>query len=66
MKTILVPLDGSPLAERALLYAAALAKELDGRLILMHAKPALARPLFDIEAVAREPRAQGLQVETQV
>lgn len=37
MKTILVPLDGSPLAERALPYATALARAVGGRLILARA-----------------------------
>ncbi|MCD6290533.1 MAG: universal stress protein [Anaerolineae bacterium] len=35
-KRILVPLDGSPLSERALPAAAALAEKFDGRLILLH------------------------------
>lgn len=36
-KKILVPLDGSPLAERALSPALALAKETDGEIVLLHA-----------------------------
>ena len=36
-KKILVPMDGSPLAERALIPALALAKETDGELSLLHA-----------------------------
>ena len=37
MKRILVPLDGSPLAERALAVAANLARSTDGALILVQA-----------------------------
>jgi nucleotide-binding universal stress UspA family protein len=43
-KTILVPLDGSPLAERALPYAEALARAGGGQLLLVRAVPYLARP----------------------
>ena len=39
MKRILVPLDGSPLAERALAVAAKLARSADGTLILVQALP---------------------------
>ncbi len=42
MKRILVPLDGSPLAERALAVAAKLARDTDGMLILVQA---LAAPI---------------------
>ena len=45
--TILVPLDGSPLAERALPYAAALARPGGGCLVLVRAVPYLARPATD-------------------
>jgi nucleotide-binding universal stress UspA family protein len=68
-KTVLVPLDGSPLAERALPYAIALAKVLDGRLLLLHARPALAprqEPAFDPSAVADRVRAEGVEAEAQV
>ncbi|HWQ13846.1 MAG TPA: universal stress protein, partial [Roseiflexaceae bacterium] len=39
MRTILVPLDGSPLAERALPYARALAGLLEARLQLLRVIP---------------------------
>jgi nucleotide-binding universal stress UspA family protein len=42
--TILVSLDGSPLAERALPYAEALARPGGGRLALVRAVPLLSRP----------------------
>ena len=45
--TILVPLDGSALAERALPYAEALARPQGGRLVLVRAVPYLARPATD-------------------
>lgn len=41
---ILVPLDGSPLAERALPYAEALAHASDAPLLLAHAAPVMPRP----------------------
>ena len=34
-RTIVVPLDGSPLAERALAYAVSLPKAQNGRLVLL-------------------------------
>ena len=46
-RTILVPLDGSALAERALPYAEALARPGGGRLVLVRAVPYLARPAGD-------------------
>jgi nucleotide-binding universal stress UspA family protein len=46
-RTILVPLDGSALAERALPYAEALAQPGGGRLVLARAVPYLARPAGD-------------------
>lgn len=65
--TIIVPLDGSPLAERALPYAAALARAGGGSLVLVRAVPFLARPTEETpgqdafaarDAAAREARAQ--------
>jgi nucleotide-binding universal stress UspA family protein len=46
-RTILVPLDGSTLAERALPYAAAFARPGGGRLVLVRAVPYLSRPAND-------------------
>lgn len=40
--TILVPLDGSPLAEQALLHACRLARQMRAALVLVHARPAAA------------------------
>jgi len=37
LKTILVPLDGSPLAERALPFAAGLAQQLSAKVLLVRA-----------------------------
>ena len=48
--TILVPLDGSDLAARALPYAEHLARGCDGRLVLFHAAPS--------RALDREPNAE--------
>lgn len=60
-ETILVPLDGSPPAERALPYAEALARASGGRLVLVRAVPQLARPAGDRSyrtlAAAREAAA---------
>ena len=42
-KTILLPLDGSPLAERALPYAAALARGSGAAIVLVEAVQAPAR-----------------------
>ncbi|CAA9590683.1 MAG: hypothetical protein AVDCRST_MAG18-5125 [uncultured Thermomicrobiales bacterium] len=59
--TILVPLDGSPLAERALPSAAVLARRGGGRLVLVRAVPYLSRPdddrSFPTLAAAREAAA---------
>ena len=56
--TILVPLDGSPLAERALPPAVAIARRGGGRLVLVRAVPFLSRPqderAFPTLAAARE------------
>lgn len=46
-RTVLVPLDGSPLAERALPFAEALARPAGGRLVLVRAVPFLSRPAGD-------------------
>jgi nucleotide-binding universal stress UspA family protein len=55
VERILVPLDGSPLAERALPYAVRLASATGARLVLMHGQAALAirkEPDFDVAAFA--------------
>ena len=51
VKTILVPLDGSSLAERALPYAAALARAADARIVLERVAPPAAG---DAEGEARD------------
>jgi nucleotide-binding universal stress UspA family protein len=75
MSTLLVPLDGSELAERALPYAAALAQARGARMILLR----VASPLgwlgppeeehareADLRALKQRLMAQGLAVEAQV
>lgn len=60
IERILLPLDGSPLSERALPYAVGLASATGARLILMHAAvpPVIPRVLsFDVETYARRLRA---------
>lgn len=47
MQTILVPLDGSALAEQALTVAEALAQRTAGQLLLVRAVPLLSRPAGD-------------------
>ena len=67
LRSILVPLDGSQLAERALAYATAISVPTGARLILMRAikasdtKGVAARYLFD---TAEELRARGFVCET--
>ena len=62
LRSILIPLDGSQLAERALAYATAISVATGARLILMRAigssdtRGAAARYLFD---TAEELRARG-------
>lgn len=72
--TLLVPLDGSPLAERALPYAARLADATAGRLLLLHVSTMLdARrqqaeldALAAVEAAAESLRAEGVEVEVRI
>src|SRR5262249_2599810 len=52
LKTILVPTDGSPLAERALPYATTLASKVDGRVVLVRA--ALAHPQIGMDELAAQ------------
>jgi len=67
MRSILIPLDGSPLAERALAYATAISVPTAARLILMRAvgesetKGRATRYLFD---TAEQLRARGFVCET--
>ncbi len=64
-RTVLLPLDGSSLAERALPYAAHLASVSGARLVMMHGQPPVAAPgapQFDVQAFAqlvREEQAVG-------
>lgn len=67
--TIAVPLDGSPLAERALLYAEALVRKTGAKLIVVHARPALAptwEPRFEPGPVAGRLHSSGVDAEAQV
>lgn len=67
--TILVPLDGSPLGEIALPYAAVLARAAGGRLVLVRAATdAVARRLAsgEIAAAAERLWKGGLEVEAHV
>jgi nucleotide-binding universal stress UspA family protein len=81
MQTIVVPLDGSPLARAALPYAATLARATGSRLLLVRAVLSFARLGQDpdvvraealgearaqLEALARELRADGLAAEARV
>ncbi len=67
MTTILVPLDGSPLAEHALPVATALARAGNARLVLAYARwiaNATDPRAPDLERIAEALRADGLTVET--
>jgi nucleotide-binding universal stress UspA family protein len=81
LKRILVPLDGSRLAGRALPYAAALAERTGARLLLLLATPsspsvaegvagvgaaAIGEAEAELEAVARRLRTRGTAVGTRV
>ena len=75
-RSILVPLDGSALAERALPYAAALARAADDRVILARVLlpeaprgGALAQEpevRAELESIAARLRADGTQAEVEV
>lgn len=65
IERILLPLDGSSFAERALPYALRLASATGARLILMHAvvPPAIPRaPSFDVEQFAQRLRDEQVRV----
>jgi nucleotide-binding universal stress UspA family protein len=67
--TILVPLDGSPLADRALPFASGLALAGSGRLVIAHVTPPL--PVhgpteYDPTAIVASLREQGLAAESHV
>ena len=65
--TMLVPLDGSDLAEQAVPYATRLAKAADARVILAHARNPLIMtdaPAYELGAVAERARADGVAAET--
>ncbi|MBI3964621.1 MAG: universal stress protein [Chloroflexi bacterium] len=81
LSTIVVPLDGSGLAERALPYATRLTRQSQGRLLLVRAAwsrrvpgkdetqaeiAATEAAEADLEAAAAKLRADGLEVETHV
>jgi nucleotide-binding universal stress UspA family protein len=81
MTAVLVPLDGSELAERALPYALELARATHGRLLLVRAVlanayegeggaarrvPLYPRVQVELEAVAERLRAAGVDVQTHV
>lgn len=68
-RPVVVPLDGSPLAEHALPYAIALARSLGTRLILVHARQSAALPepgAPDLDAVARRVRDDGVEADIHV
>lgn len=69
LKTILVPLDRSPLARRALPYAEAVARASGAKLIVLHIPSndeSSAEAEAEIEATAAEARQSGIQVESWV
>ena len=66
---LVVPLDGSPLAEQALPYAAALARTLGSRVVLLYVRRTVALPdegAPDLDAIACRMRTSGVDVETHV
>ena len=69
LTTVLVPLDGSALAEYALPYAARLARAAGGRLVLVRAAPdapARQRAEAELAAVAERLFTEGVPVEAHV
>jgi nucleotide-binding universal stress UspA family protein/predicted transcriptional regulator len=68
-QTLIVPLDGSPFAERALPYATSLARRFDARIIILHAQSNEVLPndsAPDLDAVANRLRAAGVEVGVRV
>jgi nucleotide-binding universal stress UspA family protein len=67
--TVLVPTDGSPLAERALPFAEELAQAADGRLVLLRAAAdaaSLPHAEAELAMTAERLRQAGILVDTQV
>src|SRR5436189_105417 len=74
MKTFIVPLDGSPLSERALPYAASIAQAAGGRLLLLRAvgaeptagehSPEAQAARSELTAIADQVYGQGLAVDS--
>jgi nucleotide-binding universal stress UspA family protein len=69
LNTILIPFDGSVLAERAFPYATALARAGGARLILLHVRSGSGgaiRTVADLETVADTLRDSGVTVEPEL
>jgi nucleotide-binding universal stress UspA family protein len=69
ISTILVPIDGSVMADRALSYGMVVARATSARLILLGTTPKLASTRFaqaQLETSAEEVRAQGVMAEAHV
>jgi nucleotide-binding universal stress UspA family protein len=65
---ILVPLDGTVQARRALVYARPLAKALDGRLMIVHSADAAPLDFLErrLERIARRVESTGVPIEWQI
>src|SRR5688572_6774315 len=69
MKTLMVPIDGSALSERALPHAARLAGALGGKLILLRATYAhwLEQPTqAELAAIVEKVPAEGFEIATEI
>jgi nucleotide-binding universal stress UspA family protein len=68
LKNLIVPLDGSPLAEHALPYAVRLARDHGARVILLHARWPVTpeKDVPDLEQVAGPLRSEGTDIEVRV